>query len=390
MTGNLRLLSLTKSTPDDKNIWGKTMELIEIMRAAVERSASDIHIVVGKPPIVRVRGYLEPLPNFPELTAEDTKSLIYSMLYEDQIARFEEKLELDSSYSIPGISRFRVNVLLEKNGVSAVMRLISSKIPNPKELRISDAIVGLTKLPRGLILVTGPTGSGKSTTLACLIDIVNADRKEHILTVEDPIEFVYEMKNCVVRQREIGLQTRSFLDALKHALRQDPDVILVGEMRDLETISLALTAAETGHLVFATLHTQDAPQTVDRIVDVFPPYQQQQIRIQLASTLKAVVCQQLIPRADAKGRVAAREVMMVTTAIANLIREGKTHQLYTAIETGSKFGMCTLETSLAELVRERLITAEEAAAKANNPEALRSKIGLLGIQPQPTMGMKRI
>jgi twitching motility protein PilT len=362
------------------------MELIEIMKAAVERNASDIHIVVGKPPILRIRGSLEPLTNFPELTAEDTKAIVYSMLYEDQIARFEEKLELDSSYSIPGLSRFRVNVLLEKNGVSAVMRLISSKIPSVKDLRISDAVAGLTKLPRGLILVTGPTGSGKSTTLACLIDIINVDRKEHILTVEDPIEFVYEMKNCVVRQREVGLQTHSFLDALKHALRQDPDIILVGEMRDLETISLALTAAETGHLVFATLHTQDTPQTVDRIVDVFPPYQQQQIRIQLASTLKAVICQQLIPRADGKGRVAAREVMIVTPAISNLIREGKSHQLYTAIETGTKFGMCTLETSLAELVRERLITTEEAAAKANNPEALRSKMGLLGTQLHPAMG----
>lgn len=364
------------------------MEIVDILRAAVESNASDIHILVGKPPMVRVRGHIEALPGLPELTPEDTKALIYSMLYEDQIAHFEEKLELDFSYSIPGISRFRVNVLLEKNGVSAVLRLIPSKIPTPGELKLSDAIVYLTKLPRGLVLVTGPTGSGKSTTLAALIDVINTERKEHILTVEDPIEFVYEMRNCIVRQREVGAHTRSFLDALKHALRQDPDIILVGEMRDLETISLALTAAETGHLVFATLHTQDAPQTIDRIIDVFPSYQQQQVSVQVSATLKAVICQQLLPRADGKGRVAAREVMIVNPAIANLIREGKTHQIYSAIETGAKFGMCTLETSLAELVKERLITMEEALAKANNPESVRSKVGTLGAQP--SMGIKRL
>ena len=366
------------------------MEMIDILRAAVENDASDIHIVVGKPPMVRVRGHMESLSGFHELTSEDTKALIYSMLYEDQVAHFEEKLELDSSYSIPGLSRFRVNVLLEKNGVSAVMRLISSKIPTPKDLRLSDTIVSLTKLPRGLVLVTGPTGSGKSTTLASLIDIINAARKEHILTVEDPIEFVYEMKNCIVRQREVGSHTRTFLDALKHSLREDPDVILVGEMRDLETISLALTAAETGHLVFTTLHTQDAPQSVDRIVDVFPPHQQQQVRIQLAATLKAVICQQLLPKADGKGRIAAREVMIVTPAISNLIREGKTHQLYSAIETGAKFGMCTIETSLVELIKERLITLEEALTKANNPDAVRSKVGILDQQQQSATGARRI
>lgn len=351
------------------------MEMIDILRAAVESAASDIHIVIGKPPMVRVRGSIGPLQGFPELTSDNTKALIYSMLYEDQIARFEEKLELDSSYNVPGLSRFRVNVLLQKNGVEAVMRLISSKIPNPKDLRLSDAIISLTKLPRGLVLVTGPTGSGKTTTLAALIDIINSERKEHILTVEDPIEFVYDTKNCIVRQREVGTQTQSFQSALKHALRQDPDVILVGEMRDLETISLAISAAETGHLVFATLHTQDAPQTVDRIVDVFPPHQQQQIRVQLGATLKAVICQQLLPSASGKGRVAAREVMVVTTAIANLIREGKTHQIYSAIETGTKFGMCTLEASLAELVKDKLVTLEEASSKANNPQSLASKLG---------------
>jgi twitching motility protein PilT len=281
-----------------------------------------------------------------------------------------------------------------------VMRLIPSKVPNPKEIGLTEAILALTKLPRGLVLVTGPTGSGKSTTLASLIDIINQERKEHILTVEDPIEFVYEMKNCIVRQREVGSQTHSFLDALKHALRQDPDVILVGEMRDLETISLAISAAETGHLVFGTLHTQDAPQTIDRIVDVFPPHQQQQIRVQLSSTLKAVICQQLLPRAGGKGRVAAREVMIVTTAIANLIREGKTHQIYSAIETGMKFGMFTLDASLAELVKAKMVSLEDALSKATYPQGLAAKLGILGptapsaqaTQPgaPPGMGVRKI
>lgn len=372
------------------------MEMIDVLRAGAERQASDIHIVVGKPPMVRIRGAIEPLPGFPNLTVEDAKRLIYSILYEDQIARFEENLELDSSYNVPGLSRFRVNVLLQKNGVEAVMRLIPSKVPTPKELGLSEAIIALTKLPRGLVLVTGPTGSGKSTTLACMIDIINAERKEHILTVEDPIEFVYEMKNCIVRQREVGSQTHSFLDALKHALRQDPDVILVGEMRDLETISLAISAAETGHLVFGTLHTQDAPQTVDRMMDVFPPHQQQQIRVQLGSTLKAVICQQLLPRVGGRGRVAAREVMMVTTAIANLIREGKTHQIYSAIETGMKFGMCTLDSSLAELVKMKAVSLEDALSKATNPQTLAAKIwppvapGMAPGVPPHTMGVKKI
>lgn len=356
------------------------MDIIEILTAASNAKASDVHIVIGKPPMVRIHGSIKPLPNFPVLTEEDSKSLIYSMLYQEQIARFEEKLELDFSYNVPNIGRFRVNVLSQKNGIEAVMRLIPVKIPSPSELRLSDAVVQLTNLPRGLILVTGPTGSGKSTTIASLINVININRHEHILTIEDPIEFVFENINCIVRQREVGMNTRSFNDALRHALRQDPDIILVGEMRDLETISLALTAAETGHLVFATLHTQDAPQTIDRIIDVFPSHQQQQIRIQLAATLKAVICQQLVPRADGKGRVAAREVLIVTHAVANLIRESKTHQIYSSIETGAKHGMCTLEASLADLVKARLITIEDAFAKTNNPETLRLKLSALGIK----------
>ncbi|MDI6802061.1 MAG: type IV pilus twitching motility protein PilT [Thermodesulfovibrionales bacterium] len=356
------------------------MDIIEIITAAIEAKASDIHIVVGRPPMLRVHGHIKALHNFPELSAETSKALVYSMLYQHQIARFEENLELDFSYDVANLGRFRVNVLSQRNGIEAVMRLIPTRIPSPKELRLSDAVLSLTRLPRGLILVTGPTGSGKTTTIASLIDVINTQRREHILTIEDPIEYVYENKNCVVRQREVGMNTHSFNEALNHALREDPDVILVGEMRDLETISLALTAAETGHLVFATLHTQDAPQTVDRIVDVFPPHQQQQVRVQLASTLKAVVCQQLLPRADGKGRIAAREVMIVTHAISNLIREGKTHQIYSSIETGAKHGMCTLETSLAELVKEKLITSEDAFSKVNNPDTLKLKLSSVGIK----------
>ena len=367
------------------------MEMLDIIKTAIEANASDIHLLIGKPPMIRRHGQVIPLVQFPVLTAEKSKELIYSMLYEDQIQRFEESLELDSSFEIPHVSRFRVNVLRQKNGVEAVLRVISSGIPDPKSLGLTAPIINLTKLPRGLVLVTGPTGCGKTTTLACLIEIINQTRKEHILTIEDPIEFVYESKGCIVRQREVGANTLSFNNALKHALRQDPDVILVGEMRDLETISLAISAAETGHLVFATLHTQDAPQTVDRIIDVFPPHQQQQVRTQLSTSLQAVICQQLLPRADGKGRVAAREVMIVTPAVSNLIREGKTHMIYSAIETGMKFGMMTMDTHLAMLVKERLVLPEEALSKAQNPEQLRMKLGAPGPgqTPPPVPGLRR-
>ena len=254
------------------------MDMIDILKAAVGLNASDMHMFIGKPPLVRVRGVIQELPNYPVITAEESKRLIYSILYDDQIQRFEQNMELDSSFDLPGIGRFRVNVLVQKNGVEAVLRVISSKIPDPKTLGLTNAIMELTKLPRGLVLVTGPTGSGKSTTLASLLDIVNKTRPDHILTIEDPIEFVFESDRSIVRQRELGTNTLSFQNALKHALRQDPDIIFIGEMRDLETISLALTAAETGHLVFGTLHTQDAAQSVDRMVDVFPPHQQQLVR----------------------------------------------------------------------------------------------------------------
>ncbi len=354
------------------------MEFIDILRLAVKQGASDVHIVVGKPPMARILGELLELPGFEPINAEESKRLIYSILYEEQKQRFEEHLELDCSFAVASLARFRVNVLMQRAGVEAVLRVISSRIPDPESLHLLPSILDFANLPRGLVLVTGPTGSGKTTTLACLIDIINSSRRQHILTIEDPIEFVYEHKKCVVRQREVGQSTRSFADALKHALRQDPDVILIGEMRDLETISLAITAAETGHLCFATLHTTDAAQTVDRIIDVFPPHQQQQVRVQLSTVLKGVVCQTLIPRREGEGRVAAREVMVVTPAIGNLIREGKTHMIYNAIETGSKFGMVSLDKSLADLVSQGAIKFEEALAKSSNPDKFRELSGSVG------------
>ncbi len=347
------------------------MEMIEILTAAVAQKASDIHIVIGKPPMARIRGEIETLSTFDIITPEESKRLIYSILYDEQKSRYEENYELDCSINIHGVARFRVNVLMQKLGVEAVLRVIPNKIPAPEEIMLQPEIVKLADLPRGLVLVTGPTGSGKSTTLACLIELINQRYKKHILTIEDPIEFSYETKMSIIRQREVGMHTKSFSAGLKHALRQDPDVVLIGEMRDLETIAAALTMAETGHLVFATLHTQDAAQTVDRIIDVFPSGQQQQIRIQLAATLKAVVSQVLIPRKDGIGRVAAREIMFVTPAIGNLIREGKTHQIYTAIETGAKFGMINLDKCLLEFVKKGWISTEEAVAKAQNPEFVR-------------------
>lgn len=352
------------------------MDIISILQKAVQMGASDIHIVIGRPPMVRVMGEVEPLEEFGVVTSADSQSMIYLLLNNEQIAKFEETFELDCSYNIPELSRFRLNVHYHKDGIGAVLRVISTHIPTPEQLMISEALINFTTLQRGLVLVTGPTGSGKSTTLACLMDIINKGRKDHILTIEDPIEFVYEQKNCIVTQREVGGQTQTFGNALKSALRQDPDIILVGEMRDLETISLALTIAETGHLVFGTLHTTDSAQTIDRVVDVFPPYQQQQIRVQLSNSLKGVVCQTLVPRADGKGRVAAREVLLVTPAVGNLIREGKTHQIYNAIDTGGKLGMIPMDKALANLVKSGHIKIEDALAKANNADQLRRYAGV--------------
>lgn len=353
------------------------MDLIEVLTKAVKLGVSDIHIVPSKPLMIRKDGALIPMDDYKDtvLSGEDTKSLIYSILYDEQKRKFEETWELDCSFQIKGVSRFRVNVLMQKDGVGAVLRVISSKIPEPQELAFTPAMIECTKYPRGLVLVTGPTGSGKSTTLACMLDVINRERHDHILTIEDPIEFVYESKGCVFTQREIGGSTKSFTAALRSALREDPDIVLVGEMRDLETISAALTIAETGHLVFATLHTTDAPQTVDRIIDVFPPYQQQQVRMQLSVTLKAVITQQLLPSASGQGRVAAREILVVTPAVANLIREGKTHLIYGAIDTGAKFGMISMDKALSELVKAGKISKDVALIKASKPDILRELLG---------------
>ncbi len=361
------------------------MELVEILKTAVGRKASDIHLAVGRAPLMRLNGKIEDIPGFSPLTADETKNLVYSMLFEEQRAKFEANWELDCSFSVPGVSRFRVNAFLQKNGVEAVLRVISSKIPTPEELSLPPSVVGLSELNHGLVLVTGPTGSGKSSTLAALIELINQRVPGHILTVEDPIEFVYESKKSVIRQREVGQNTKSFQAALKSALREDPDVILVGELRDLETIALAVTAAETGHLCFGTLHTQDCPSTIDRIIDVFPPHQQTQIRIQLAGVLQGVVAQTLIPRKDGAGRIAAREIMIMTPAISNLVRDGKTHMIYQAIETGAKAGMTSMDRALAELLQRGMITMEEALMRAHNVENMKNLAGAqIGAKPSLT------
>ncbi|MCX5791065.1 MAG: type IV pilus twitching motility protein PilT [Elusimicrobia bacterium] len=354
-------------------------DMVTILKSAVQQGSSDIHICVNKPPMMRLNGQMMPVAEgLPVLTSEEAKALIYSTLYDEQRAKFEKDWELDCSFAVTGVSRFRLNVLVARNGVEAVMRVIPSIIPTPEQLGLPPSVTGLAGIPKGLVLVTGPTGSGKSTTLAALINQINIKQKKHILTVEDPIEFTYEPQACVVRQREVGQHTKSFNNALRAALREDPNVILVGEMRDLETIQLTITAAETGHLTFATLHTQDAPSTVDRIIDVFPPHQQTQVRVQLAASLQGVVSQILLPRADGKGRVAAREVMIMTPAIANIIREGKTHLIYSAIETGAKFGMMPMDRALSLLVIQNQISFEVAVAKAHDKEGLKKLCNMVG------------
>lgn len=351
------------------------MDLAELLKHAVESGASDLHLSAGRPPMVRLSGKLLPSGYDTELGYEDTKALIYSILTDDQKAKFEEEHELDFSIGIPGISRFRVNVFMQRGCVSGVFRTIGESIPSCQDLGLSEVIQQLAMLPRGLVCVTGPTGCGKSTTLAAMINLVNQEKDAHIITIEDPIEFLHPHIRSTINQRELGSDTFSYPRALKAVLREDPNVILVGEMRDLETIAAALTLAETGHLVLSTLHTQDAAQTVDRIIDVFPPYQQEQIRVMLASTLKGVISQVLLPRADGQGRVAAREILVVTPAISALIREGKTHQIYSAIQTGASHGMCTMEKSLAELCQAGWITSEDALGKSNHPQELRPLLG---------------
>ncbi|MDK2810833.1 MAG: twitching motility protein PilT [Petroclostridium sp.] len=345
------------------------MTIDELLKHTVEKGASDLHITVGIPPIMRLHGKLIPIGEH-KLMPEDTERYIRQILNESQLKAFQEKGEMDLSFSLAGIGRFRVNVFKQRGTMAAAIRLVASKIPNPEDLGLPSSVIELSKKTRGLILVTGPTGSGKSTTLASLINLINHERADHILTLEDPIEYLHRHHKSIVNQREIGHDSQSYANALRAALRQDPDVILVGEMRDLETISIAITAAETGHLVLSTLHTVGAAKTIDRIIDVFPPSQQQQIRIQMSTVLQAVISQQLLPRRDKSGRVAAIEVMIANPAIRNLIREGKTHQITSSIQTGLKFGMQTMDGALADLYRKGIITREDAMTYAVDQEML--------------------
>ncbi|MBI4743864.1 MAG: type IV pilus twitching motility protein PilT [Actinobacteria bacterium] len=346
------------------------MNLNELLLQVLNKNASDLHITTEVPPIIRVNGDLIAL-NYPALKPNDTKELICSILNREQRECLEKNLEYDFSYSLDDKARFRVNAYFQKGNLSAALRLIPIEIRTIYELGLPKALEELTKKPRGFVLVTGPTGCGKSTTLSALINIINETRSDHIITIEDPIEYIHKHKKCVINQREVGMDTKSFSTALKYVLRQDPDVILIGEMRDLDTISAALTAAETGHLVFSTLHTQDAPQTIDRIIDVFPPHQQGQVRIQLASSLQGIIAQQLLQTKDGLGRVVATEVLIPTPAVRNLIREGKTHQIYTAMQTGTQFGMQTMDQSLADLYRRGKITFNTAISRAVDQQDLK-------------------
>ncbi len=353
------------------------MIIEDLLKELVDAGGSDLHISNGLPPVIRVDGQLIRM-KYDKLTSEEVETLLFPMMSNDQRRRLEQEWELDFSYGIEGIGRFRVNFYKDKGSYAAAFRTISSQAPTLEQMGMPDIVTQVAERPRGLVLVTGPTGSGKSTTLAAMIDYINRTRAEHILTIEDPIEFVHTSKLSVIHQRELGLDTRSFANALKSALREDPDIILVGEMRDHETIALALTAAETGHLVFGTLHTSSASQTVDRIIDVFPEGQQQQIRVQLANSLVAVFAQTLLPKRQPdgtqKGRIMAQEIMVVTPAIANLIRESKAAQIYSTIQTSSGSGMQTLEAALADLIKQNLITVEDAMQKSSKPAELKRLI----------------
>ena len=342
----------------------------DLLEAMVALGASDLHLTVGTTPAVRMRGELERLDGMPVLTAEVTQQLLYRVLSTGQQKQLEITRQIDTSYAIPGLARFRVNVYFQREALAAAFRVIPEELKTLEELSLPSSLAELAMLPRGLVLVTGPTGSGKSTTLAAMIDEVNRNRTDHILTIEDPIEFVHRHKRCIVNQREIGVDATSFGEALRAALRQDPDVILVGEMRDLETIGTALTAAETGHLVLGTLHTQSAPGTVDRIIDVFPAEQQEQVRIMLAGSLQGIITQALLPTADGNGRVAALEILLPDDATRNLIRQGKVEQIYTIMQTSSGRGMMTMEQSLANLVLRRVITLEAARGCSSRPDQL--------------------
>ncbi len=349
--------------------------LEDLLLMMVEHRASDLHLAVGSPPLMRVDGELQPMP-YPVLRPNVVQPLVYSILTDIQITAYERHWELDFSYSLPGVSRFRVNVHRQRGSLGAVFRMIPCETPTLDKLKMPPIVKEMTERPRGLVLVTGPTGSGKSTTLAAMVDEINRTRRTHIVTIEDPIEFLHNNKMSVITQREVGSDTESFAIALRHVLRQDPDVILIGEMRDLETISAALTAAETGHLVFATLHTTSAAQTIDRIVDVFPEHQQDQVRTQLANVLECIITQTLLPTIDGRGRCCAQEIMIGTSAIRTLIRDNKVHQMPGVIQSSGKYGMQTLDQALRTLVREKKVTIEEAIAKSSNAEDFKALLAM--------------
>jgi twitching motility protein PilT len=342
----------------------------DLLAQVVEKGASDLHLTVASEPVIRLHGHLQPLEGFDRLRPEDTQRILYRIMSTDQQKTFETKRQLDLSYSIPGLARFRVNIYFQRESVGAAFRLIPTELKTLEQLQMPTSLHEFAAKPRGLVLVTGPTGSGKSTTLAAIIDEINRTRRDHIMTIEDPIEFLHRHKSCIVNQREIGPDATSFADALRGALRQDPDVILLGEMRDLETISTALTAAETGHLVFATLHTQDAPSTVDRLIDAFPAGQQGQVRIQVAATLQGIVTQTLLPTVSGDARVPATEILIPDDAVRNLIRQAKVEQIYSIMQTGTKKGMQTLEQALTDLVNTGLVTPEVAMSRSSRPDQL--------------------
>ncbi|MEI7616490.1 MAG: type IV pilus twitching motility protein PilT [Actinomycetota bacterium] len=342
----------------------------EILRKSVELEASDVHLVANSRPIVRINGYLVPLENFSEIQPEELKKILFEITDEVRLHALEKNLELDFSYSISGLARFRCNYYFQRGTIAAAFRVVSTRIKSIEDLGLPLKVREFTGYPRGLVLVCGPTGSGKSTTLATLINIINEERAENIITIEDPIEYLHRHKKSIISQREVEFDTTSFAEALKHALREDPNIIMVGEMRDLDTVSNTLTAAETGHLVFSTLHTQDAAQTIDRIIDIFPTHQQQQVRMQLAGTLKAVLVQQLLPNVNNNGRVAACELMFVNTAIKSMIRDMKVHQIYSSMQTGGKEGMIMMDMSLARLYKQGKISKEVAYDKCHSRDEL--------------------
>lgn len=346
----------------------RPITITDLLAEAVERGASDLHLTQNAPPILRIDGELEPL-NMPALTAADTQRMVYSLLNDSQKAKFEEVWELDASVEVAQVGRFRVNVHKQRGAVEAAFRVVNENIRTLRQLGLPPVCEEIARRTSGLVLVTGPTGSGKTTTLAAMINQINDEQHRMIISIEDPIEYIHKNRKSIIKQREVTSDTRSFADALRHVLRQDPDVVVIGEMRDLETIATALTAAETGHLVLATLHTPDAVQTVDRIVDVFPPYQQQQVRIQLASTLQAVIAQQLVPIPGGRGRVVACEVLLANVAVRNVIRNSKTEQLYSLMQTSSELGMITMDKSLKKLYEQGLISYDEALRRCRFPEA---------------------